>query len=375
MPIRCICGKLVPSQLYTSLLRITPGILCKQCLQTQKLIGAINTLALNSENNISRCSINGGFSTHWNGNTLLPGVPIYVDKIIASGTSVRGITPMYTSSDGVADYTPIDFQATETSKIVFNGKLYVTSVKHSNISRLVYSSDGISWVESGISLEDTIEDIASDGFSWLAIARNAGALSSSDGKSWYPIHDTMNTYLDSYFSNCVWAGTMWLVSGCHRQQNCIYSSIDKITWTLLAHIPSQTTFMKYNGKILLIGYKSAPFIQYSLNNGINLLNSLSATFIFPSGCNNVAWNGKLWIGVSPGINTIASSTDGIIWKGLGNSIFTETGNSVCWNTEYWIAGGSGKNSLAYSINGIDWIGLGTNTFTKVTSLCSIFINN
>ena len=132
--------------------------------------------------------------------------------------------------------------------------------------------------------------------------------------------------------------------------------------------------MKYNGKILLIAYKTTPFIQYSLNNGENLVNSLSAPLVFPSGCNDIAWNGSLWVAVGPGINTIATSTDGIIWTGLGNHIFTEA-TSICWNKAYWVAGGSGTNSLAYSMNGSDWIGLGTATFTKVTSVCSAFINN
>lgn len=378
MPIICVCGKLIPQSTNISVIRLKSVIpvLCNQCIKTQQLLSAINLMASNKEAGLSRYSTNSMFSTKWSGATLLSDTSNYMKlqtKIIASGTPVIESCPLYSSVDGVNSYTPVlntPFEFIETSKIVFNGKLYVTAarVKDTGNVSLIYSSDGLLWLDSGMSLQDTIQDICSDGFTWTAIAKNTGVMRSSDGKLWNPI----NLPMDTYFSNCVWAGTYWLISGCHKQQNCIYSSSDNLTWNLLAHIPSQTTFMKYNGKILLIGYRNSPFIQYSFNNGENILNSLSAAFIFPSGCNDVAWNGSLWVAVGPGIHTIATSIDGIIWKGLGNSIFTESGNSVCWNTSHWIAGGSGKNSIAYSINGTDWIGIGS-IFTKVTSVCSEFI--
>ena len=380
MPIVCICGKLIPQIARVGLIPSKSPVLCNQCIKTQELLSAINSLATNQVENISKYSTRGIFSTQWNGNSLLPTVPSYmtsISKIIASGTPTAGTCSVYTSLDGAGDYTPISIfqEFTGTSKIVFNGELYVTSVRSNNISRFVYSSDTVTWIDSGNLIEDTIEDISSDRFTWLAIGKNTGAMSSSDGRSWSPINNLMNIYLDSYFSNCTWAGTQWLISGCHKEQNCMYKSSDKVTWNLLALIPSQTTSIKYNGNILLITYKTAPFIQYSLNNGDNLVNSLSAPLVFPSGCNDVAWNGSLWVAVGPGVNTIAKSTDGILWTGLGNSIFTESGNSICWNKGYWVAGGSGTNSLAYSINGTEWIGLGTNTFAKVTSVCSAFVNN
>lgn len=376
MPIRCICGKLVPESLAV----IHKSVLCNQCIKTEQLLSAINSMASN-QGITSKYSINGGFSTKWSGTTLLPGIFNCTNlstKIIASGTPMIETCPLYTSADGINEYTPVSntpFHFTETSRIVFNGTLYVTGVrdKDTDTNSLIYSSDCLKWLDSGMALVDRIEDISSDRFTWLAIGKNSGAMSSSDGKSWNRINDLMNIYLDSYFSNCVWAGTQWLISGCHKEQNCIYSSSDKVKWNLLAHIPSQTTFMKYNGKVLLIGYKNSPFMQYSLNNGNNILNSLSTPHIFPSGCNDVAWNGSLWVAVGPGVNTIATSTDGIIWTGLGNSIFTESGNSICWNTSCWIAGGSGTYSMAYSINGIDWVGIAS-TFTKVTNVCSAFIN-
>ena len=221
-------------------LKSATPVLCNQCLKTQELLSAINSLASNQMGNMSKYSTNGVFSTQWNGNSLLPALPSYmtsISKIIASGTPVTGTCSVYTSSDGASDYSPISiFQVfTGTSKIVFNGQLYVTSVRNKdNISRLVYSSDGITWIDSGKPIQDTIEDISSDGYTWLSIGKNTGAMGSSDGKYWSPINDLMNIYLDSYFSNCTWAGTRWLISGCHKQQNIAYFLKNQFGWSGIA---------------------------------------------------------------------------------------------------------------------------------------------
>ena len=42
-----------------------------------------------------------------------------------------------------------------------------------------------------------------------------------------------------------------------------------------------------------------------------------------------------------------SANDGLSWTGLGNTIFT-TGNHASWNGKMWVAVGSGVNSIAYS---------------------------
>ena len=71
------------------------------------------------------------------------------------------------------------------------------------------------------------------------------------------------------------------------------------------------------------------------------------------------------VAVGVGItNTIATSTNGTSWTGLGTSIFTIGGNGVAWNgTDRWVAVGSGMNSIATSSNGTSWTGLGTSIFT------------
>jgi hypothetical protein len=63
-------------------------------------------------------------------------------------------------------------------------------------------------------------------------------------------------------------------------------------------------------------------------------------------------NGKLWVAVGAGTNTIATSGDGLHWIGGGADIFTTAGLDVYWSITLWVAVGQGTNSIAYSSDGI-----------------------
>jgi len=79
-------------------------------------------------------------------------------------------------------------------------------------------------------------------------------------------------------------------------------------------------------------------------------------------CNDVLWNGFVWVAVGQGTNTIAYSTDGIVWTGLGTTIFSAAGNRLLSNGSIILATGSGTNAIAYSYDGVIWTGLGTAMF-------------
>ena len=66
-----------------------------------------------------------------------------------------------------------------------------------------------------------------------------------------------------------------------------------------------------------------------------------------------------WVAVGAGSNTIAHSSDGVTWTGLGTSIISSSGNSVAYSSELaiWVAVGTGTFSIAYSTNGITWTGV------------------
>jgi hypothetical protein len=87
----------------------------------------------------------------------------------------------------------------------------------------------------------------------------------------------------------------------------------------------------------------------------------------------VAWGGDKWIAVGTGGMTVAYSIDGITWTNAssGTSIFTTEGRGIAWNagkSEVYIqhpviAVGQGSNTIAYSVDGLRWTGLGSSIFT------------
>lgn len=82
----------------------------------------------------------------------------------------------------------------------------------------------------------------------------------------------------------------------------------------------------------------------------------------------VAWNGAMWVAVgasAPGYS-IAYSSNGQVWTpaDIEDPIFTyEGGLDVATNGQEWVAVGmDSNNSIAYSSNGIEWQGLGRSAF-------------
>ena len=62
-------------------------------------------------------------------------------------------------------------------------------------------------------------------------------------------------------------------------------------------------------------------------------------------------------------NTLAYSSDGITWTGLGSIIFSFSGYGVAWIGSRWVALGEGTNTIAYSSDGITWTGIGQSIFS------------
>ena len=79
----------------------------------------------------------------------------------------------------------------------------------------------------------------------------------------------------------------------------------------------------------------------------------------------VAWNGTVWVACGSGINTIATSTDGISWipRDRG-TVITSVAYAAAWspNLGIWVVvgnsgGGSSANVVATSPDGITWTGV------------------
>jgi hypothetical protein len=83
----------------------------------------------------------------------------------------------------------------------------------------------------------------------------------------------------------------------------------------------------------------------------------------------VAWNGVLWVAVGNGSNTIATSSNGSQWSGLGNIIFTYGGSGVAWGGNQWVAVGLGSTyGIATSPNGINWTPQGAGISNNMRSV-------
>jgi hypothetical protein len=66
---------------------------------------------------------------------------------------------------------------------------------------------------------------------------------------------------------------------------------------------------------------------------------------------------QLWVAVGEGTNTVAYSSNGLTWTGLGTTIFSIRGRKVTFsNTQnMWFIAGEGTNTLAASYDGKAWM--------------------
>ena len=81
---------------------------------------------------------------------------------------------------------------------------------------------------------------------------------------------------------------------------------------------------------------------------------------------DVCYNGNIFVAVGTGsANSIAYSSNGTSWTGLGKTIFSTGGYSIFWNQTLFVASGQGTNSIAYSYNGTIWTGLGLTIFSTL----------
>jgi len=124
-------------------------------------------------------------------------------------------------------------------------------------------------------------------------------------------------------------------------------------FTLLNNNITSTLTARSNSAGPLTYYLNTSSATSYGNASISTSTSTGSTFVV----------GKLWVAVGYGTNTIAYSSNGTIWTGLGYTIFGSYGASIAWNGTLWVAGGSGSDSIAYSSNGTIWTGLGKPNFS------------
>jgi hypothetical protein len=123
---------------------------------------------------------------------------------------------------------------------------------------------------------------------------------------------------------------------------------------LFSYTSSDPTVATVAGNVAtIVGIGSATITADQASNANYLAQTISTTL-------SVSRN--LWVAVGYGTeNTVASSYDGIVWKGLG---LGGSPQSIAYSNNLWVAVGSGANTVAYSTtNGNKWTGFGKTVFS------------
>jgi hypothetical protein len=220
----------------------------------------------------------------------------------------------------------------------------------------------------------------------MGSTNNKDYLYSYDGSTWITGSDISNSTLlvNKNPYNVKWLGNQYEIMGNITSTTSGNTLLKSRDGTSFSSIPANNSVpvydldanLEFNNTItfpkdvtLALGGASADStkIAYSLDGGISWTPSANSSSIFSNTVYNAAWNGKLWVAVGSGGNTIATSTDGTNWIGRGSYIFNTAGYGIAWSNEQtmWVAGGEGTNSLAYSYDGVYWSGLGNTIVNPV----------
>ena len=215
---------------------------------------------------------------------------------------------------------------------------------------------------------------------------NFNYLYSSDGINWSTNSDLSNSTILTNKNpyNVKWTGTHYDIIGntsLTTGANVILRSSDGIKYSAIntniqgpiydleTNLEYQNTIVFPKNVTLAIGGNIADTtkIAYSYDEGITWTPSINSSKVFTTTATNAVWTGKRWVGVGSGGNTIGTSVDRNNWIGQGSYIFTTGGYAVAWSREQalTVAGGEGTNSLAYSSCGCYWTGLGNTILSAV----------
>ena len=168
-----------------------------------------------------------------------------------------------------------------------------------------------------------------------------------------------------------------------------YSTNNGTTWTGLGTsiFTIQGNGICYGNSLYIsTGNGSPSLLERMVLTGINTLAYSSngtqwtglGTSIFTLIGNNVIWSSSnnRFVAVGVGLNTVAYSSNGTQWTGLGTTIFDYQGIGISWSGNYFVANGYGiSTTMAYSMNGSTWTGIGTSFFSIVGNFTSSQIIN
>jgi hypothetical protein len=334
-----------------------------------------------------------GYGVAWNGTLWVA---------VGQGTNTIATSPDGITWTAVSNSTSIF--STQCNGVAWNGSIFVAVGKGTN--SIAYSYDGITWTGLGTSIFSSGNGVAWNGTLWAAVGEGSNTQAYSyDGISWIGIGSPVFAGVNAGVAigqNIAWNGVYFLaVGGLSYLQG---KSYDGINW--IKNPNSDTPWstgspraygIASNGNIW-VGTGTGKTIPHYSYDGFSWTTGVGSSFSSGSG-KGVTWNGAYFIAtgdkilVSPdginwtttfatnqgssnaaawnknlpkvkiqqpvvavgqGTNSIAYSTDGERWSGLGTSIFSTLGAGVAWNGNLWVAVGQGTNTIATSPDGITW---------------------
>jgi hypothetical protein len=215
--------------------------------------------------------------------------------------------------------------------VIYNGSTYVAVGKSNNT--IAWSTDGLNWTGLGssfFSLEGY--SLGWNGKKLIAGGRGTNSiLESTNGINWVNNTDVTNT-LESCFG-IIWHYNKWIAIGnTATPTSIILISYYGITWTSVSTAITNPKVIVSNEKIVIAAGTN---LLTSIDNGLNWTVQTGATVL--STWNSITWNSSLnrWFATGSGpSDTMAYSTDGITWYGLGKSIFDNVGYSITSNNNF-----------------------------------------
>ena len=288
-----------------------------------------------------------------------------------------GSTNIFTEANTV-DWTGILWLATGsgTNTIAYSND----GITWTGIGTSIFSVYGISVYGYGYSYDtsylfsDVCYATGWDGTTnWVACGSDLSgtgtqlAYSSDNGLTW---KRSLSKPFSNYSLNVIYdGGSRWISCG-DGTTNIAYSNNNGVTWSTSGIITPFTTsvnaisknYVALSTNYVAVGIGGTT-VAYSTNGTI--WNAASGS-LFTSFGQNVYSDSTKYVAVGGGTRTIIYSLDGQNWTdcsasggGGSISIFSNRGNGIYKNGNAWISAGNGVgNTLAYSSDGITWSGLG-----------------
>jgi hypothetical protein len=300
---------------------------------------------LNQGSNAIAIGANAGVNNQVSRSIVINGSGNVLDAIISSGLYINPVRNDETLPSGFLHYN------TTTSEITYSSQGLNIQMIGATTGVIYTSSRPYDWIKSSTTGNISV---SYDGHYWYSInyqGPSGNLFYSTDAVSWYGVG------IFSYSpSDVAYNGNYWIAVGKANtvsQKGVWYSptltpNINFISDTtgIPGPFTNQYNTVATNGTQFVIGGTTATGTVSKMLYGVQ---GSWAGVTCPISANiySVAWNGVYWVAVGKGTtHTIAYSSNGTTWTGIGNTIFSTAGYGIAWNGSQWAAVGTGTNIFA-----------------------------